>query len=163
MAKDKNAIGDFGENCAIMRLMKFYIFRGYLIGGKAPVFDILLEINDENKPYQALVQVKSTDDSNPYLTNGNIKTPVPKKKLDLLIKRPLPTYVGGMDNNTETLFIAPAYNPRTKYSSIPPTLKMDNSDLQAYRSAIEKLRDDIINYWETFNMHTNKPIYNSTL
>lgn len=160
---DRNAIGDEGENIAATRLGMFFIFRCYLIGGKAPAFDILIEIMDENKPYQAMVQVKSTNDASPYDMKGNLKTPVPDDKLQNLISRPLPTYVAGIDIPTETMHLTPAFDRTVKLPSIPPTLVISLSNVARSQADLLKLKEDIINYWEGYNMHINKPTYKSTL
>lgn len=88
---DTNAIGDRGENLCATRLTQEYLFNCYLLGGKTPTFDLLLEINDVNKPYKALIQVKSTDKEDSFNKNGSIKLKVPKKKIKRLLKDPMPT------------------------------------------------------------------------
>lgn len=67
------------------------IFQCYSIGGKRPVYDIIIQKIDEAHPYHTLVQVKSTEASDPYDERGNMKTPVPEEKLQKLISRTLPT------------------------------------------------------------------------
>lgn len=161
--KDTNAIGNIGENCASLRLSKFCIFTPYLMGGKTPVFDILLEIIDEVKPYYALVQVKATDSKTPLDSTGNMKTPVPKDKLYKLIERVLPTYVAGIDINSERMHIAPAFDPAVTYNAIPPILVIDNIHPTNDEASLQKLKEDIINYWESYQMHINKSHYKSLL
>lgn len=160
---DRNAIGDQGENIAALRLGMFGIFRCYVIGGKAPAFDILIEIIDEHKPYQALVQVKATDATNPFDKLGKIKTPVPINKLKSLISRPLPTYVAGVSIATETMNLAPAFDPNVKYSTVPATIVVDLANSRLSEQNLLKLKEDIINYWESNNMHTYKPAYKTLL
>lgn len=117
-----NSIGEIGEMIVSIRLMEYGLMAVYLLGGKVPAFDILAELipqNKNEKPYQFLVQVKSTLDTNPYVKkNGNIRTPVPDKKLKNLIRRPLPTYVAGVDLNTNDVYLVPAFD-RNKSYKIP--------------------------------------------
>lgn len=63
MAFSTNTIGDRGEMIVSTRLMEFDLFNVFLLGGKVPAFDLLVEMipqNDNEKPYQFLVQVKTT-------------------------------------------------------------------------------------------------------
>ena len=58
-----NSIGEIGEMIVSIRLMEYGLIAVYLLGGKVPAFDILAELipqNKNEKPYQFLVQVKST-------------------------------------------------------------------------------------------------------
>lgn len=158
-----NIIGDIGENTVALRLSKFGIFKVYFLGEKAPIEDFLLEILDENHPYHCLIQVKAVGRGEKYNKSGNMNTPVPTSKLKKLIERPLPTYVAGADIEDEVIFIAPAFNVDVKYSTIPPTLKIDNVDKTRSKADLEKLRDDIINFWEKAKMPNYKIKYASTL
>lgn len=160
---DRNAIGDQGENCAALRLGMFGIFRCYTIGGKAPAFDILIEIIDDKKPYQALVQVKSTANPDPYDKNGNMKTPVPDDKLQQLILRPLPTYAAGICLETEVMHLAPAFDSNIKFPTIPPALVITLANKMQSEQNLLKLKEDIIQYWEGNNIHNYKPSYKTLL
>ena len=147
-----NVVGGAGENLTALRLEKDGYFNVYFLGEKAPIEDFLLEIRDEEHPYHCLLQVKSTDMEERYLKNGNIITPVPEDKLKKLLHRPLPTYVVGADVTDEVVFIAPAYKEDKEYSSIPTTIRLDNNDKALRIANLEKLRDDIIRYWEESNI-----------
>lgn len=72
------------------------------------------------------MQVKSTLDTNPYVKkNGNIRTPVPDKKLKNLIGRPLPTYAAGVDLNTNDVYLVPAFDRNKSYkNSFPQILNL---------------------------------------
>lgn len=158
-----NIIGDIGENTVALRLSKYGIFKVYFLGEKAPIEDFLLEIIDEAHPYHCLIQVKAIDQAKKYDKNGNMKTPVLYSKLKKLIERPLPTYVAGADIEEEVIFIAPAFDVNIRYNTIPPILKIDNVDKVRSKSDLEKLRDDIINYWNQANLPNFKKHYISTL
>lgn len=158
-----NNIGERGENLVRLRLLKYNIFNVYFLGDKAPIVDILLEINDKRKPYLGLAQIKSTEQENCYTENGRMKTPVPKEKLLSLINRPLPTYVIGADLNNEIIHIAPAFDKTINYSSIPPNLVLDNKYPEQYKANLEKLCNDITNYWDNMQVMPYKTSYQSSL
>lgn len=159
-----NVVGGAGENLTALRLEKDGYFKVYFLGEKAPIEDFLVEILDENHPYHCLLQVKSTEKSNRYLKSGNIITPIPKDKLKKLVHRPLPTYVVGADVENEVVFIAPANNDCKKYPSIPTGFRLDNKDKALRISNLEKLRDDIIRYWEESDIFNYKyKIFKSAL
>lgn len=143
-----NVIGGAGENLTALRLEKDGYFKVYFLGEKAPIEDFLLEILDEEHPYLCLLQVKATNQKVRYRKNGNIITPVPKDKLKKLVNRPLPTYVVGADNEQEIVYVAPAFNDNRQYPSIPTGFRLDNNDKALRIANLEKLRDDIIRYWE---------------
>lgn len=163
MANSSNIIGDVGENTAALRLSKTGIFKVYFLGEKAPITDFMLEILDDRKPYHALVQVKSTDQTDKYDAAGNMRTPVPDDKLLKLIARPLPTYVAGADIDDEVVFIAPAFDVNVRYPHIPPKLKLDLSDKVRSKRELERLKEDIINYWDSHRIPQHKSTYQSTL
>lgn len=147
-----NVVGGAGENLTALRLEKDGYFNVYFLGEKAPIEDFLLEIRDEDHPYHCLLQVKSTEMKERYHKNGNIITPVPDDKLKMLKRRPLPTYVVGADVEDEVIFIAPAYKNDVEYPSIPTMIRLDNNDKALCIANLEKLRDDIIRYWEESNI-----------
>ena len=147
-----NVIGGAGENLTALRLEKDGYFKVYFLGEKAPIEDFLLEILDEEHPYQCILQVKSTSMTSRYLQNGSISTPVPKDKLKKLVHRPLPTYVVGADVEDEVVYIAPAFKENDEYPSIPTRFKLDNNNIALRKTNLEKLRNDIIRYWEDSNI-----------
>jgi hypothetical protein len=159
----QNEIGDAGENLAMLRLEKHGIFRVYFLGEKAPIVDFMIEITDENTPYQALVQVKSTSAKNRYNKNGYMKTPVPNEKLQKLWERPLPTYVVGADVEDEVIYIAPAFKTDGTYNSIPPRLKIDNRSVANDKVSLNRLKNDIINYYHSHQIPNYKQAYKTTI
>lgn len=158
-----NIIGDIGENIVALRLSKYGIFKVYFLGEKAPIEDFILEILDEAHPYHCLIQVKAVGQDKKYNKKGYMRTPIQYSKLKKLIERPLPTYVAGADIEDEVIFIAPAFNKNNKYSTIPPILKIDNVDKARSKNDLERLRDDIINYWVQSKTPSFKKNYISTL
>ncbi len=152
-----NIIGDLGENTFALRLSKGGIFKVYFLGEKAPIVDFMLEIVDDKNPYQCFVQVKSTGQER-YREDGWMITPVPKEKLKALIARPLPTYVAGVDIESEVVYMAPAYDEDVQYPAIPPKLKFDKNKKSSLK-CLKRLRDDIINYWEKSGVLDYKKTY----
>ncbi len=157
-----NIIGDIGENTFALRLSKGGIFKVYFLGEKAPVVDYMLEIIDINKQYQCFVQVKSTNQEIKYNNDGWMRTPVPADKLRALIARPLPTYVAGVDIENEVVFVAPAFENNGEYPAIPPRLRFDKDNANT-KVSLERLRDDIIRFWEESGIIEYKRDYNSNV
>ncbi len=163
--KDTNIIGDNGERNAAIRLTQGQLFDVIQLGGKTPAFDLLCRINDDQKPYQFLVQVKATEtDIFTKKTPVRIKTPVPQKKYEQLEKRPLPTYVAGVNNDNGDVYIAPAFETEDKYSgSIPTTYRLSQSDKVGSLVNLNRLKNDIIDYWDGLDIQVYKPAFNSAL
>ena len=169
MALSTNIIGDIGEMEVSTRLMETGLFIVFLLGGKVPAFDLLIEIvpdaNAQESPYQFLIQVKSTDEANPYTKRTHrIKTPVPGKRLKALVNRPLPTYVAGVDLNTRDIYIVSGYDGKARYSnSIPTTYKLSLGNRAANTVQLQRLKNDVIDYWRGLNIDVYKPSFHSAL
>lgn len=169
MALTTNAIGDIGEMTVSIRLMEFGSINVFLLGGKVPAFDLLAELiphDDQEKPYQFLIQVKTTNTKHPFTKRvKKLKTPVPDKKLKALINRPLPTYVAGVDLNTFDVYLVSAFD-RTKSfrNSIPTGFKLEGKpNVAANKRNLNRLWDDVKRYWLNLNIDTYKPNYNSSI
>lgn len=163
--KDTNIIGDNGERYAAIRLTQGQLFDVIELGGKTPAFDLLCRINDTQKPYQFLVQVKGTE-TDIFTTTApiRIKTPVPKKKYMPLQKRPMPTYVAGVNNDNGDVYIAPAFETANKYGgSIPTSYRLSLSDKAGSLANLIILKNDIIDYWDGLNIQAYKPAFNTAL
>lgn len=169
MALTTNAIGDIGEMTVSIRLMEFGLINVVLLGGKMPAFDLFAELipqNDQEKPYQFLIQVKSTNGAHPYTKKERkLKTPVPDKKLQALIDRPLPTYVAGVDLNTSDVYLVPAFDRTQSYrNSIPTGFKLIGKPKEAANERmLNRLKDDSTLYWQDLNIDNYKTNYNSTI
>lgn len=162
--KDTNIIGDVGECTAFIRLSQNGIFRVYLLGGKTPSFDLLVELNDNNHPYPFLVQVKATVQVNKYTTDNKfIKTPVPTKKYHALLNRPLPTYIAGLDIDNEVMFLYPAYDPTLSTNKIATTYRLSKEAKKKSLKNLQKLKDDVVQYWTNSGMDAFKKTYTSKL
>jgi hypothetical protein len=163
--KDTNIIGDNGERYAAIRLTQGQLFDVIELGGKTPAFDLLCRINDAQMPYQFLVQVKATETDIFTTTQPvRIKTPVPKKKYMQLQKRPMPTYVAGVNNDNGDVYIAPAFESVNEYGgSIPTTYHLSQNDKAGSLANLHRLKNDIIDYWNGLNIQVYKPAFNSAL
>lgn len=157
---DTNAIGDRGESIFSMRVTEYFLFRAYFLGEKAPVGDFILEINDEKTPYECMVQVKST--SKGYTKSGNLNASVPNDKLIKLVNRPLPTYVAGVDEENEIVYICSAFDPKVPFSTIPKKNILEKGN-PASQITLETLKEDIIKYWQHINIVNNKSTFSSVL
>lgn len=164
--KDTNIIGDNGERYAAIRLTQGQLFDVIELGGKTPAFDLLCCINDVQKPYQFLVQVKATE-TPPIYTNKlpkRITTPVRDNKYKPLQLRPLPTYVAGVDNTTGDVFIAAAFCPANSYrNDMPTTYKLSINDKATSLENLQRMRNDVIAYWDGLNIQMYKLVFNSSL
>lgn len=159
-----NSIGSDGENIASLRLTKHDVFNVSFLGEKFPISDLLLEINDTANPYLALIQVKTTNSDPRYNKgNGNMKTPVPDDKLKAFWNRPIPTYVAGVDLRDEVIFIAPAYANNGLYPSIPLKLRLDNLNPAHDINELNRLKEDILNFYNTHSIPIHKRNYISII
>lgn len=159
---NKRIIGSSGEMFVCGTLQIGELFQIQLIGGMAEAFDIYGEVNDKQHPYPFLVQVKTTAQDDRYHTNS-IKTPVPDEKLKWLVDRPIPTFVAGYDLIEHRMFIAPAYNDKTSYPSIPLLHEVNLLNHTAAVGTLNQLKRDIINYWQRLNISNYKYSYISQL
>lgn len=164
---NQNIIGDIGEMEVSIRLMESGLFRVFLLGGKVPAFDLLAEIvpSFNEKPYQFLIQVKSTAVANPFTQDlHRLKTPVPSHNLNSLIDRPLPSFIAGVDLNTRDIYMAPAFDRGARYGgSIPDSFRLVSGNKMANVVPLQKLKTDVIDYWRGLNIDTYKPLYKSLL
>lgn len=161
-----NIIGDNGERYTAIRLTQGQLFDVVELGGKTPAFDLLCRINDPDKPYQFLVQVKATETGDIFTKKKpiRIKTSVPADKYKPLQLRPLPTYVAGVDNTTGDVYIAPAFHPTNGYGgSIPTIYHLTQSNLLRSLCYLAMLKHDVIAYWDGLDIQNYKSGFNSVL
>ena len=159
---DRGRIGQSGEGLACAVLGFFGVFRVFFLGENEPIVDLLIEIADENTPFYAMAQVKSTTllpDRTKALT-----TPIKKEKYNALINRPLPTYIVGVDLNKVQLYISPVIKEvDSDVTKIQQSHVLDFNDLDHLAVELVQLRTDIIAFWHFFNLPANKPQFSSLL
>lgn len=117
------------------------------------------------KPYQFLIQVKSTNGINPYtIRNHRLKTPIKKANLSELIDRPLPSYIAGVDLNTGDVFIVSAFDRNAKFSnSIHTTFRLIRGNRTRNTLQLQQLKTDVNNYWQNLHIDAYKSSFNSLL
>lgn len=162
MPNVSNSIGDHGESIFNTRITKGGVFKVYFLGEKAPIVDFLLEILDPATPYYFMVQVKSTTLGYDAAT-GNLKAPVPVKKLRELVARKIPTYVAGVDVDNEKVYICPAFNPALRYSTIPVMHELSLQNPALTQQTLDLLRQDVIRFWSGSAIQNYKTAYVSIL
>lgn len=158
---DQNSIGLRGESIFTTRITQGNIFNVYFLGDKAPIVDFLVEINDSKTPYAFMVQVKSTIRG--YNKVGNLKVGVVKDKYKALLKRPLPTYIAGVDVNTETVFICSAFYDKSYIRSLPTKNKLKFTSPATTAKVLDLLKQDVIKYWQNSKMTNQKKKFKSSL
>lgn len=159
---DENWKGDSGEDTAKAILGSFPIFRIVFMGEKNPVTDFYVEIaNDKERPYPFLVQVKTT--TSELDKEGRLCVAVPHDKYVALCQRPVPTYVGGVDLNTDTLYIRPAFDAAEHVSFIEPQMVLSKKDKLDCGKKLLAIQRDVINYWENLKAREYKKSYKSLI
>jgi hypothetical protein len=160
---DTNDIGNRGETIFASRISANYDFKVYFMGEKAPIGDFILEINDENTPYECMVQVKGTTQGY-NVGDGRLKAKVEPSKLQKLLNRPLPTYVAGVDVDREEVYIAPVFTVAHDYTAtIPVGHKLALNDPVASQTTLNALKQDIINFWTHVGVAASKATFNTSL
>lgn len=142
----KNQIGDSGEKILAFALSYFPMFNIYFLDGKAPVEDFFGEIADEDKPYPFLIQVKTTEEG--VDDKGRLLATLPKEKKDQLIKRPVPTYLAGIDLHKIEVYLCPVFDKGVAYTTIPPSHVITFDSLDDWVDQLQLLKEDVIEYWE---------------
>lgn len=152
--KDYNYIGGRGEAIAMVRMTEGNVFRMYFLGEKAKTIDYIIEIVDERFPFFALIQVKTTEKG--FDLNGNLLIRVPSSKLDLLLAKPYPTYLVGVDEPQEIVYVAPVFTTsHRRYSAnMPPTYQLQFGH-KTNIANLNRLKEDIINFSKQFVNHKN--------
>lgn len=158
-----NDIGDYGESIFKTRLTEHYMFKIYFLGEKTPIEDFLVELNDTTHPYQFLVQVKSTEKGY-NKKSGYVKARVSDFKRDELIKRPLPTYVAGVDTVNEIVYICPAFDNSVSFSNgIPIKHPLSKTNPVITLQTLNLLADDVRDFWNSSHAFSYKQVYKSKL
>lgn len=159
---DDNWKGASGEDTAKAILGSFPIFRIVFMGEKYPVTDFYGEIAyDKEKPYPFLVQVKTT--TSELDEQGRLDVAVPHEKYESLCKRPIPTYVGGVDLNNDSLYIRPAFDASEHVNFIEPQMVLSKKDIKDCGEKLLAIARDVINYWDNPCHQQYKQSYKSLI
>jgi len=143
-----NETGDLGESIFNLVISRDKIFRPRHLGEKWPTSDFYVELIGLKKHYFFIVQVKST--SRGYDAQGNLRIQASKKKLHKLNSYYCPTYLAGVDTDTEDVFMtAINKNKRKSISKMPVKFKLD-------QNSRKELFDEIIEFWENSKLDTYK-------
>lgn len=154
--------GSSGEDTAKAILVSLPIFRVVFMGEKYPVTDLYVEIaNEKDKPYPFLVQIKTT--TSELDEHGRLNVAVLHEKYEALCKRPVPTYVGGVNLNDDSLFIRPAFNPSEHVSFIEPLMVLSKKDKVDCGRKLLAIKRDVINYWDNLSPQDYKKNYQSLI
>lgn len=156
-----NVIGSSGENIAKAILEFFPVFRVVFLGEKFPVVDFYVEIEEDNKSYPFLVQVKAT--TSELTKRKYLRVSVPKGKYESLHKKPIPTYVGGVHLDSSTLYITPTITGKEKISSIAPTCILSLDNQEKTLESVTRIKYDVIAYWDSLNAFEKKLKFKSSI
>lgn len=153
--------GSNGEDVAKSILGAFPIFRVVFMGEKYPITDFYVEIMDKNTPYPFLIQVKTT--TSELDEKRRLCVSVLNAKYDALCGRPIPTYVGGVDLNNDSLFIRPAFDENEHVCFIEPNMVISRKDKIDCGQKLLKIKRDVVNYWENLKIKEYKQAYQSLI
>lgn len=95
---------------------------------------------------------------------GYIKAVISNSKLLELIKRPLPTYIAGVDVNNEIVYINPAFDTSVSYSSgMPVSHLLDRTKQVVSKATLDLLIQDVKNFWDNLSANGYKTSFHSVL
>ncbi|HUG93983.1 MAG TPA: DUF4365 domain-containing protein [Planctomycetaceae bacterium] len=146
----QDLIGKRGESIVSARLLDFCgnplpYFDPHNLGQKFPTFDYLVELVSAKgmKPY-FFAQVRATKQG---YTRGSmqLRVAVKAREIRTMVRCPIPTYVIGVDEPTETAYIVSIHGSmKGRLASIPTRYPLDCSNLK-------KLWGEVASYWESLD------------
>jgi len=143
-----NEIGELGEGIFNVAISRDLIFRPRHLGEKWPSSDFYVELVGLKEHFFFIVQVKSTTLG--LDKKGNLKVKANKKKLHDLNAYYCPTFLAGVDINTEEVYlIAINKNKRKDISNLPTKFKLDKVNRKL-------LYDDVKKFWENTDIKAYK-------
>jgi len=150
-----NEVGDLGEAIFNVEISRDYNLRPRHLGEKWPSSDFYIELIGPKEHFFFIVQVKST--SRGLDKKGNLKVKMTKKKLRELNAYYCPTYLAGVDVNTNAVYlIAVNKDKRKDVSKLPTKFILDKSNRT-------KLFDDVKSFWENTDMKDYKQNFKHSL
>ncbi|WP_044634126.1 DUF4365 domain-containing protein [Neotamlana sedimentorum] len=147
-----NEIGELGEGIFNVAISRDYKFRPRHLGEKWPASDFYVELIGPTEIFFFIVQVKATESG--INNKGNLRVKVPKKKLHDLNSYYCPTYVAGVDNDTEEVYLVSVNTRRRKgISSLPTKFVLNKQNRIKLFEEVQKfwLNSDIKTYKRNFN------------
>jgi hypothetical protein len=124
------------------------LFKPSHLGAKYPIVDFIVDVlaPDSTSLGFFFVQVKSTSRGNN--PQDRLPIPVEAEKFNFLARLPAPTYLIGVDVNSETSHIVAAHKPRsTAISSITRSFRLTDDDTKI------DLYKEVLGFW-----NANRPI-----
>jgi len=144
----RNEIGTLGENIFNLAISRNYKFRSMHLGEKWPISDFYVELIGTKRTMFFVVQIKSTDQG--LNSNGNLKINLPKIKLHSLNSYYCPTYLAGVNNLTEKVYLKSINRKSHKgISSLPLIFELNKVNL-------DLLYDEVIEFWSNSNIEKYK-------
>ena len=150
MAANWDAIGERGQALAFVTLMQrsrggVRLFRLQFLGDKYPAVDHFVDLlggDDELTPF-FFVQVKTTTLG--YTEQGTLRVQVSETAMKRLRAYPAPTYIIGVDEPQEALFlIAAVHGGPSHFPSLPTTHRID-------ASLLRDLYDEVVHFWRSYD------------
>lgn len=140
---DRNALGDRGEHIFYVAVSRLHgerpLFRPVLLGGKWPVADVAVELEGEPGMF-FLAQVKTS--SRGYTTSERLRIHAPQEGLQSLANAPVPTYIIGVDEPGEKVFLAAVRGTVTRSrASITTAYSVNDASVR------EKLYQEVRVFW----------------
>jgi hypothetical protein len=150
--QSSDAIGQRGESIFVSLITKYEpgesrLFRPQFLGDKSPFVDFIVFLDEPGLTHLFfLVQVKATRKGY-TVGERRLKVQVSEKHIQYLASCPAPTYVVGIDEETEVGYLVSANGEHmTALSSLSTGFLFDK--LTIGRDNRAKLRQDVTTYWQ---------------
>lgn len=143
-----NEIGELGEAIFNVEISRDYMFRPRHLGEKWPSSDFYVELIGPKEHIFFIVQVKSTTQG--LDKKNNLKIQAPATKLQELNRYYCPTYLAGVNVNTDDVYLIPINTSRRKNIGKLSTAFILNT---ANRKL---LFDDVKDFWDNSGLKLYK-------
>lgn len=144
----RDSIGDKGESIFKVVISRDYTFRPMYLGEKWPISDFYVELIGAKKAMFFIVQIKATEKG--VSNRGNLRVQLPKKKLHQLNSYFCPTFIAGIDNNTEKVYMQAINSNKRK------GLGCLSTKFELNKANRKKLYDEIVKFWSDSNLDKYK-------
>jgi hypothetical protein len=151
----RNEIGDIGETIFKLAISRSFKFRPAPLGEKWPTSDFYVELIGSKENFFFIVQVKSTRQKRD--SASNLKINVPVKKIKLLNNYYCPTYLAGVDINTEEAFLLPINKlPKNVIRKLPTTFVLNERNCK-------KLYKEVCDFWKQSGLKPYKKSFKHSI